>query len=225
METNMQRIIFNYVIPSLFLIAALYITVPKFLNTNQSVEVLEAAKYITIDTPVAPDSNDKIEVTEIFWYGCPHCNAFRPFVDEWKIQQTDDVSVKRLPAMWNKKMVIHARIFYTAQTFGKLDIMHQEIFEAMHSERLKLTDENEIYALFKKHNISKSDFASTFNSEAITKQVEKADKLAKRYGNTGTPEIVVNGKYRITGQTAGSHSNALKVTDELIEKERNENKS
>ncbi len=221
----MQRILFNYVIPSLFLIAALYIAIPKLLNTDQSTKAHEAAQYITIDTPVLPSNSGKIEVTEIFWYGCPHCNAFSPFVEEWKGQQANDVSVKRLPAMWNKKMVTHARIFYTAQAFDKLDVMHHEIFEAMHSQRLQLIDEDEIYALFQKHNISKSNFSATFNSDAISKQVEAADNLAKRYGNTGTPEIVVNGKYRVTGQTAGSHSNALKVTDELIEKERGENKS
>ena len=40
-----------------------------------------------------PQKGDKINITEVFWYGCPHCFRFEPYVNRWKENlPADDVS-------------------------------------------------------------------------------------------------------------------------------------
>lgn len=183
-------------------------------------QYVEGQHYQVIKKPVRTADPSKIEVTEVFWYGCPHCNAFRPVFDQWKKQQDDTVSATHSPAMWNKSMVVHARVFYTAKTLGKLDVMHKEIFDAMHIKRKRLLKEAEIYTLFEKHGVSKEDFNKVFSSFGVNSMVQQADARARSYGITGTPEIVVNGKYRTSGRMAGSSANVFKVIEYLVEKEK-----
>ena len=71
----------------------------------------------------------------MFWYGCPHCNSFRPIFDQWKKQQVDDVNIQHSPAMWSKTMSTHARIFYTAKALGIHEKMHKNIFDAIHIQK------------------------------------------------------------------------------------------
>ncbi|MGI9308442.1 MAG: hypothetical protein ACR2P6_04200, partial [Gammaproteobacteria bacterium] len=58
---------------------------------------------------------EKIEVAEIFWYGCPHCYNFEPHIESWKATLPTDVAFVRIPVIWNPTNQIHARAFYTAQ--------------------------------------------------------------------------------------------------------------
>lgn len=181
---------------------------------------IEGRDYAVIAKPVKTDDASKIEVKEVFWYGCPHCNDFRPVFDQWKKRQGADVDVQHQPAMWNRRMVTHASIFYTAKSLGKLDAMHKDIFDAMHIKRERLQKESEIYALFAKQNVSKEDFDKAYNSFQVKTAVRRADSTAKAYGITGTPELVVNGKYRISVNMTGSQGKMLDVAQYLIAKER-----
>lgn len=176
--------------------------------------------YQVIEKPVRTADPSKIEVTEVFWYGCPHCNSFRPVFDQWQKQLDDTVYTERSPAMWNKGMAMHARVFYTAKTLGKLDVMHKEIFDAMHIKRKRLLKEGEIYTLFEKHGVSKEQFNKVLSSFGVNSMVQQADARARSYGITGTPELIINGKYRTSGRMAGSSTSVLKVVEYLIEKEK-----
>lgn len=185
---------------------------------------VEGTHYQRIATPVNTRKDNKIEVMEVFWYGCPHCNQFQPMFEAWAKKLPDDVAVDHSPAMWNKPMIVHAHLFYTVRALRLEDKMHREIFDAMHLDKKKLTDKKEIYALFKKHDISEEDFNKTFDSFGVKSQVQQATARARGYGITGTPEVIVNGKYRISGRMTGSQADMLKVASYLIDKERRENK-
>ncbi len=176
--------------------------------------------YQVIETPVKTGSPDKVEVTEIFWYGCPHCNQFRPVFEQWKSQQSDDIFVRHSPAMWSKNMVVHARIFYTAAVLGKQKAMHKDIFDAMHLKKKRMLKEGEIYEVFKAHGVSKEKFDKTFKSFGVNSMVKQADARARSYGINGTPELIINGKYRTSASMAGSTARMLQVTEHLIKKEK-----
>ena len=117
-------------------------------------------------------------------------------------------------------MVTHARIFYTAKALGKLDAMHKDIFDAMHLQKQKLLNSAQIAALFEKHGVDQEAFDKTFKSFGVNSQVRQAEARAKGYGIAGTPELVVNGKYRLSASLVGSQPNMLKVAEFLIAKER-----
>lgn len=177
--------------------------------------------YLLLDKPVSTHDKSKIEVVEIFWYGCPHCFTFEPMVKQWESQLPADVDFLRMPAMWNNPMKEHARIFYTAKALGVLDKIHEAIFTSLVVERKRLTDEEEIEELFVKYGVDKEAFRKTFKSFGVSNQVKQADVRTRRdYKISGTPEVIVNGKFRVTGQSAGGQGNMFKVVNYLINKER-----
>jgi thiol:disulfide interchange protein DsbA len=183
-------------------------------------QFVEGQHYQAIKKPVRTTDPSKIEVAEVFWYGCPHCNTFSPLFEQWSSQQDDSIYTEHSPAMWNKSMIVHARLFYTAKTLGKLEDMHKEIFDAMHIQGQRLLKESEIYTLFQKHGVTKEKFNKVFSSFGVNSLVQQADARARSYGITGTPEVIVNGKYRTSGRMAGSSANVFKVIEYLIEKEK-----
>ena len=163
---------------------------------------------------------DKIEVVEFFWYGCSHCYTFEPVVGAWKKNLAEDVVFSGSPAIWNKPMELHARAFYAAQVLGVSETMNLVIFQAMNVDRKKLGSESEIQDLFVANGVAAEDFTKAYNSFGVSSQVKQANARARAAKITGTPAIVVNGKYQVNTRKAGSHSEVLKVADYLIEKER-----
>ena len=164
---------------------------------------------------------DVIEVAEVFWYGCPHCYNFEPYIDRWTPSLPDDVRFIRLPVMWNPTNQMHARIFYTAEALKKLDDMHSEIFKEMHINRKMLTSEDEIRAFFARFGVSEDDFNNTFRSFPVESSLKRARNLTvERYRVQSVPLLVVNGKYLTTGPGVKNFDDMLAVTEELIERER-----
>ncbi|WP_372748662.1 thiol:disulfide interchange protein DsbA/DsbL [Litorivivens sp.] len=181
----------------------------------------EGKHYVRLDTPVRTVDPNKIEVTEVFWYGCSHCFHFEPMVHAWSKKLPKDVEFVQSPAMWNRVMEIHARAFYTAKALRVLDKVHQPIFEAINVERNMLTTPDAIATLFAKYGVEESTFHKAFKSFAVNSQVQQADARARGYQIQGTPEMIVNGKFRVSTRTAGSQRGMLEVVDYLVQQERN----
>jgi len=183
-------------------------------SVNQHYTALTTAQ----GTSSAPD---KIEVAEVFWYGCSHCYNFDPIIKRWEADVPGDVSFIRLPVMWNPTNEIHARIFYAADALGKLDEMHDEIFKEIHINQKSLTSEAEIKKLFERFDVSEDDFNSAFKrSPSVEKNISRARNLTKRYGISSVPILVVNGKYVTSGDGIKNYNDLLAVADELVERER-----
>ncbi|MEM8550552.1 MAG: thiol:disulfide interchange protein DsbA/DsbL [Verrucomicrobiota bacterium] len=176
--------------------------------------------YDVISPAVRGTQADKIEVTEFFWYGCGHCYNFEPQVVQWKKTLADDVVVKGSPAMWNALMEVHAKAFYAAEVLGVLDKVHMPLFQAINVDRKRLSDEDELADLFAANGVSREDFSKAFNSFGVGSQVRQANARARAAKITGTPEMMVAGKYRITTRKAGGQGNMLKIADFLIAQER-----
>ena len=181
---------------------------------------MEGTHYELISPAIRTSSPEKIEVVEFFWYGCGHCYSFEPEVSAWKKTLPEDVAFKPSPAVWNKPMELHARAYYTAQVLDVAEKMHLPIFQAMNVDRKRLGSEGEIAELFEANGVDEEQFSKAFNSFGVTSMVNQANARARSAGVTGTPELMVNGKYRISTRMAGSRANMLKIADYLIEKER-----
>lgn len=205
-------------------IAALFITalLPAIGYTEEAVvETFTAGEhYQQLAVPVRVDDPNKIEVAEMFWYGCAHCYSFEAALRPWAAQQQQDVNFVKVPAMWNDSMKLHAGMFYAAKQLKVLKEMHGGIFTAMHVEKKKFVREEEIQKFFADYGIAAETFNKTFNSFGVASQVKKSDARARSYQITGTPEMVVNGKYRVSSRMTGSQEKMLEVVDFLVKRER-----
>ncbi|MEO7387239.1 MAG: thiol:disulfide interchange protein DsbA/DsbL [Gammaproteobacteria bacterium] len=165
-------------------------------------------------------SAGKIEVAEVFWYGCPHCYNLEPVLSDWKKKLPPDVSFVRIPVIWNPTNEIHARVFYTAEALGKLDTITPAMFKAIHVENHAMTEEKDIQQLFEQNGVSAADFNKTFRSFAVESQLKRAKDLTVKYRVRGVPLLVIDGKYTTDGPQIRNQQDLLGVTEELIERER-----
>ena len=181
---------------------------------------LAGSHYDVISPALRQRSADKIEVVEFFAYSCSHCYNFEPLLQQWKAGLADDVVLIASPAIWSAPMEPHAKAFFTAQVLGVLDKMHGALFAAMHVDGKRLASEAELRSIFVANGVPAADFDKAFRSFGVGSQARQASALARSARVTGTPEMMVAGKYRISTRKAGSQANMLKIADFLIERER-----
>lgn len=167
-----------------------------------------------------PGTKDKIEVTEVFWYGCPHCYHMEPMVQAWLAQHGNEVHFVRVPAVLNENWRTHARAFFTEQLLGVVPQLHELLFEAIHKENKPLNNEQALEDFFAAHGVDRTKFKQTFNSFAVETEMRRAEQLVEAYGLTGVPAFVVNGKYWTDVRHAGGYPQTLEVVNYLINKER-----
>jgi thiol:disulfide interchange protein DsbA len=182
---------------------------------------VEGTHYEAIEKPVRTEDPSKIEVTEVFWYGCPHCYAFEPLINSWAGKLPADVAFVRSPGIWSAIMETHAQIYYVAQTLNVLDKIHSVAFNEIHEKRNYLDTEEAVKAMFVGQGVSAEDFDKNWGSFAMTSAVKKAATRMRDYGVSSVPCLVVNGKYLITiNDSVNTQAEMLKVADFLIAKER-----
>jgi thiol:disulfide interchange protein DsbA len=181
---------------------------------------VEGTHYTPISPALRTTDPTKVEVAEFFWYGCSHCYSFEPMLQQWKKKLGDDVTFRGVPAVWRQGMDLHARAYYTAEALGVMEPMHQVIFDAMNVDRKPLNSQAEIRDLFTANGVSADDFDKTFSSFGVDSQVRKGISTGRSAKITGTPSVMVNGKYLVSTRGAGGHAGVLEVVDFLIEKER-----
>ncbi len=187
---------------------------------NPTAEPYQAGvDYQIIEPAQRTSSGDKIEVIEVFGYSCNHCAGFQPLINNWKKDLPADVQFSYMPAMFGGIWENFARAFYTAETMGILDKTHDEMFKAVHIDR-SIQSAADIPAFYAKHGVSAEDFAATMNSFAVNAKVGRSQQQVPRYGVSGTPTLVVAGKYRIEAVKPNTHERMLEVANYLIAKER-----
>lgn len=199
------------------------------------VRYVEGTHYQKLPTPVPTVDKNKIEVAEVFWYGCSHCYVFESKIVPWKKARKDDVIVVKSPAIWDNRsfkandparyttpMANHARIYYTAKSLNVLDTITPAAFLALSKNHRGLRTEEEIAEFFVDNGVSKEDFERTFNSFGVTNAVRQAEARQGSYQVQGTPEVIVNGAYRVSAGMAGSQDGMLKVAEFLIDSIRKE---
>ncbi|TDJ35475.1 MAG: hypothetical protein E2O53_06005 [Gammaproteobacteria bacterium] len=168
---------------------------------------------------------DKIEVAEIFWYGCNHCYDFETYVRRWLEKKPANVRFVRIPAVWNPLVKLHAQLYYTEEVLvknGKIANPEQfraAVFAEYHRRGNRMASESSIQAVFERHGVSAEDFSSIWSSFEVSQKLRVAQDLAKRYSITSVPTIVVNGKYRTGAAEAGGYPPLMELIDELIARE------
>ena len=162
----------------------------------------------------------RIQVVEIFWYGCPHCYSFEPKVAAWKDELPEDVEFVYLPAPLNDVWALHARVFYAAQELGVLDQVHLAFYDAIHDQGRQMRSEAAILRFIDQRGIDVDTFREALRSETVRDQVMDAGVRVQEYGIEGVPSLVVNGEALISAGMAASHDQMLDIADHLIERAR-----
>lgn len=204
-----------------FLKGSLQIAATASLSLTGVRTVLAQANpgYEIIDPPLNTKSSDKVEVLEYFWFGCPHCFAFEPSINNWAASKPDYVNFIREAPPLNPSWEPHSRAFYAAELMGVTEQFFEPMFHGIHVERRQLRNPGAIAKFAAEHDIDGDKFRKTMDSFAVNTRMNQAMQMAKASRVSGVPTIVINGKYRTGGSVAGSHDNIIRVINELSAQE------
>jgi thiol:disulfide interchange protein DsbA len=175
--------------------------------------------YKKLPTAQPTRTGDKIEVLEVFWYGCPHCYHFEPVIEKWLEEKADYIEFVRMPGILGKNWLPHARAFYAAEKLGVLDIIHKPLFDAIHRDKRKILDEKSLRVFFSEHGVSGDEFDQAYNSKEVEEKVRAAFTAGQGYALTGVPAIIINGKYMTSASMAGSFEKIIVVINTMAAKE------
>ncbi|MDX1610223.1 MAG: thiol:disulfide interchange protein DsbA/DsbL [Halofilum sp. (in: g-proteobacteria)] len=176
----------------------------------------QGQRYAVIEGARVGDDPDTIEVIEFFWYGCPHCERFRPHIEQWKQAVPEGVSFRHLPAVLSPRWEVHAKAFFAARAMGVLDTFHGAMFDAIHRDGRRLDNATAIGEFVQSLGIDGEQFVATMQSFAVDSRIRRVKNLQRAYGVSGTPTVVIDGRYRTSGNLAGSVANMIPVIDERI---------
>lgn len=193
---------------------------PLLALNVQAEEYKEGVHYSTLPQPVRTQDPSKVEVVEMFGYWCPHCNHFERYVEPWRKQQPDYVDFRPIPVVFRPNQTEAAKAYYVAKALGVEEEIHPMMFNQYHRLRQPVTSKEQLAEVFASIGVSADDFEKAYGSFAVNSQMGLGRKKAKEYHITGVPSMIVNGKYLVTAEQAGSQEAMLKVVEFLINKEK-----
>ncbi len=167
---------------------------------------------------IPSDNPNKIEVTEVFWYGCIHCYHMDPLLNAWVKKLPADVVFKRMPGLPQPAWAPMAKAFYAMDDLKLSDKLHTALFDAIHKEKV-LDPTNEVAAIdwmTKKSGLDKSKVDAAFKSFSMNNKLNQAAQYFRATGATGVPSFIINGQFITSSTMAGGNEQALKTVDYIV---------
>jgi protein dithiol oxidoreductase (disulfide-forming) len=205
--------LFRTLVASLALGAA-FVSAPSFATPAAPVNGKDYKTLPTAQTVDAPAG--KIEVTEFFWYGCPHCNEFEPYLETWLKKQNPDVVFKRVPVAFQPQFVPHQKLYHAVVELGVEPQMTPKIFNEIHVQKDYLLTPDTQADFLAKNGVDKQKFLAAYNSFANDSMIKRDEQLISAYQIDGVPTIAVQGKYETGPGITNSLDGTLQVLDYLI---------
>jgi protein dithiol oxidoreductase (disulfide-forming) len=184
---------------------------------------VEGQHFVRLSSPAPvtlPSADKTIEVVEFFWYGCPHCFAFEPVLENWVKRLPPDVAFRQVPVGFMAPHQMHQKLFYALEEMGQLGAMHRKVFSAIHQQNKRLATDSEILAFVTANGLDGDKFNSAFKSFGVNSKATRAKQLSESYKIDGVPAVGVNGRFYTSATLAGSHEKAVQVADFLIQRSR-----
>ena len=173
---------------------------------------------------IPTESKEKIEVVELFWYGCIHCYTMDPYLDKWADKLPKDVVFKRIPAIPRKNWAPGAKAYYALETLDLDHKLHERLFKAIHKEKtLNPVDQKGLVKWIAANGkLDITEVNSAFNSFSMNAKLSRSAKMFKAAGATGVPSIIIDGRYLTSSTMAGGEQNTIDIMNYIINNIRKE---
>ncbi len=191
------------------LIKGLLVAVALFIS-GAALADAQLGKDYSLLNPAQPTGTKKIEVLEFFFYGCSHCFHLHPLLSAWEKTMPKDVELTFVPTIFRDSWEPMANTFYALESLGQQQQLHDALYRAWNEENLALTDADKIADFVAKHGVDRAKFTAAYSSFSMQSKVTRARQMIRSYGISGTPTLVVDGKYVIEGLQPEDTIRALK---------------
>jgi len=160
----------------------------------------EGSEYVTLPAPTQRYSPEgKVEVVEVFSYGCIHCAHFAPIAEKLRKELPPGVVFKLVPAPFSAEWLPFARAYYAAKQLGVADRTHLALFKAKFDDHYPINSMDELADFYAKQGVNRAEFMRIATSDEVTDKMKSDLALIQKWQVDGTPTLVVDGKYRVTG--------------------------
>lgn len=175
-------------------------------------------EYDAIVPPIATVDPKRVEVMELFFYGCPHCFALDPDVVAWTKTLPKNVYFRRVPGIFAQTphWIPLARAYYAAEILGLGDKLHYDFFNAIHLSGQNLNDREVLLKLVQKLGANRKQFEKALDSPEVNNRIAQSQKISIASGAKGVPAFVVDGKYLTSVTQTGSPEKLFAALNELI---------
>jgi thiol:disulfide interchange protein DsbA len=160
---------------------------------------------------------DRIEVVEFFWYGCPYCYQLQAPMESWLRRKPEDVTLRRIPAIFRESWVPHARLYYTLDALGEVPRLHQTVYRAVHEERTALNSADGTGEWAAQNGIEASRWLAAYNSPEVDRKVEDSRRFTRTYQIQGTPSLIVDGRFLTSSGMSETVAGVIPILDDLIQ--------
>ncbi|QEY26998.1 thiol:disulfide interchange protein DsbA/DsbL [Neisseria zalophi] len=192
------------------------------LATQANAALVEGTDYTVLPQPIPQiQPDDKVEVLEFFGYFCVHCYHLDPILLKHTRSFPSDTYLRTEHVVWQPEHLGLARLAAAVTSSGLKYQANPEIFKAVYEQRINLGDTD----TFKKWAANQKSFDSAklvaaYDSFSNPAQAKKMEELTNMYQISGTPTIIVGGKYQ--AKFSGDWNSAMNTIDQLVEKVRGE---
>lgn len=181
-------------------------------------QTVDSSQFQDVKNPMKPSTGDKVEVVEMFWYGCGHCYALEPSVKKWQANKPENAELVRVPALFSKRWEFHGQAYYTMEALGVLEQAHEKFFEEIHMRRKQINNLSQLIDFLARFDKGADEVKDAFNSFGVDSKMRAARKITRDSGATGVPTLLVDGKYMTTETLTGGPVQLFNVIDQLVEK-------
>jgi len=203
--------------PMSYLLRAIMVLLAvTFFQVAQAQGPARNTPYALLDPPQPTEAPGKVEVIEFFWYGCLHCYSFEPVLNPWVKKLPKDVVFKRVPAIFNEQWGVAARVYYTLEALGQEGRLHTVLFDAIHKENLRITDESAMASWLGKNGVDVEKYKAAYRSFGVETRVRRAQQMTNAYRIDGVPSMAVQGRYVLSAAVITDRQELLNATDQAI---------
>jgi thiol:disulfide interchange protein DsbA len=185
---------------------------------ESNAQEIDSSKYKPVKNTMKVSTGDKIEVVELFWFGCGHCFALEPSLKAWKKSKPDNVEFVKVPALFSKRWEFHGQAYYTMQALNVPEAAYDAFFERIHVERKPVNTLDSLVTFLAAYDKNEEEITNAFNSFAVDSKMRAAKKITMNSGATGVPAIIVDGKYLTSEQIGGRGMEMFGVVNQLVDK-------
>ena len=172
--------------------------------------------YTVLQAAQPVEAQDKIEVIEFMWYGCPHCNEFDPYLEAWIKKQGPDVVFKRVPVAFRDDFVPHSKMFRALDALGLADKLTPAVFNEIHVKKDYLLTPEAQATFLATQGVDKKKYMDAYNSFSTQSNLQRDKKLLDAYKIDGVPTIAIQGKYETGPATTNSLPGTIQVMDFIV---------
>ena len=177
----------------------------QFSSVLLSTDTVKQDEYILIADNKGLE-NERDQVIKFFSYACSHCYALDPFIEIFK-KNNNNINFKYVPAIFSDQMIPLAKLFFTLDTMNLLPKLHESVYEVIHVDKKRIFTDKKIFKWAEENDlINLVEFKKIYDSFDTNNKILYAKNLTIKSQITGTPYLMVNGKY-LTGPSLISKSN------------------